>query len=91
MYQVDRPNTQHPSGGSAALIRTDINNSHIKISTNLQAVTLRMSLYKTLTLCSLYISPGMSVTLQDLASLVLLIPSPFILPGDVWIDNQAYC
>lgn len=95
MYQVCCPATHRPSGRSAVLVRPDIIHSHIAINTNLQAVAVRLTLHKMPVMCSIYIPPGMSITLQDLDSLVSQLPSPFILLGDfnghnpIWGGNYS--
>lgn len=60
-YDPFGQNIQRPSGGSSILVRHDIH-SHISINTNLQPantnlMAVRLTLNKTITVCSIYIPP----------------------------------
>ena len=45
-----------PHGGSSILIRQGVLHSPVNLTTNLQAVAVRLTLHVAVTLCSLYIS-----------------------------------
>ena len=50
--------TVRASDGSSVVIRNNIFHCQIYLKTNLQAVAVLLSLHKTITLCSIYISPN---------------------------------
>lgn len=88
-------NIQSPSGGSAILVRSDIIQSYIPIDTNLQAVTLRITLHKAITFCSIYIPPDTSIAQYDLDKLSDLLPPPYLLMGNFnshspFMERQPY-
>lgn len=66
MFSVYGSNVYRGSGGSTVLVRNDIIHSQTAITTTLQAVAVRLTLHKTITLCSIYILPDRPVTLQEL-------------------------
>ena len=87
-------NADHPSGGVALLINKSILFSEVALDTPLQAVAARVSLHKTITLCSLYLSPTTPLVKDDLLHLFNQLPSPFLILGDfnghspLWGDDQ---
>lgn len=56
------PNLHRPSGGSTILVRHDIIHRQVPIDTNLQAVAVRLTLHKAITLFYLYTSRHTSNT-----------------------------
>ena len=54
----------------------------IKLSTDLQAVAVSVTLEKEITLCSVYIPPSFALRSEHLNSLLKQLPSPFFLLGD---------
>jgi len=59
-----------PHGGSSILIRQGVLHSPVNLTTNLQAVAVRLTLHVAVTLCSLYIPPSQNLQQTDLDSLV---------------------
>ena len=78
-------NRDHASGGAALLISKSCMFSEIHLNTQLQAVAARVTLHKTITLCSLYLPPSSSIKIskQDLVHLFDQLPTPFIVMGDL--------
>ena len=70
------------SGGSTILVRHGIIHSQIKLNSTLQATAVRLTLHKTITICSLYLPPNAQITIQDLNNLYKQLPSPSIILGD---------
>ena len=73
------------SGGVALLINTSFLHSELPLDTPLQAIAARVSLHKTVTICSLYLppaSPENIIRKQDLIHLISQLPPPFIIMGD---------
>jgi len=44
-------------GGAAVIIKNSIPHTHIPLQTNLQATAARVTTFKTITICSLYLPP----------------------------------
>ena len=82
LYNCYDPNEDRAKGGSSICIRNNIMHSEIKLATNLQATAVRISLHKTITLCSIYIPPQYKLELQELNNLITQLPSPYIIMGD---------
>ena len=70
------------AGGVSIFINNNTPHSHIPLNTNLQAIAVSITLYRVITLCSIYIPPSSRLSLKDLDDLVPQLPSPFILLGD---------
>ena len=73
---------ERPSGGVALFIKKDIPFSPVTLNTSLEAVAAQISLNKTMTICSLYLSPSKPVSQRDVEDLINQLPSPFLLLGD---------
>ena len=71
-----------PIHGVSIMIENCTSHQRVPLNTALQAVAARVSLARTVTICSLYLPPSSAFTLQDLEMLVAQLPSPFILLGD---------
>ncbi|ELU15148.1 hypothetical protein CAPTEDRAFT_116911, partial [Capitella teleta] len=71
-----------PIGGSSILIDNSVPHQRISLSTPLQAVAARVSLVRTISICSIYLPPALRFSRQDLVDLVEQLPSPFLLLGD---------
>jgi ribonuclease HI len=76
------PNDTRPSGGVSLLIRKNIPHSQIKLNTNIQAVAATISLYRTITVCSIYLPPHSALNIAELEDLYRQLPSPVLLMGD---------
>ena len=62
----------------------------IKLSTDLQAVAVSVSLEKEITICSLYIPQNFTLHSQHLNSLLEQLPSPYLLVGDFNGHNMLW-
>lgn len=71
-----------PGGGVAVLVKNCIPHSQVPLTTTLQATAVRLTLHKTITICSIYLPPSTPFTLVELADLVKQLPPPFVLMGD---------
>ena len=78
------------SGGSSILVRSDMVCIPVALNTILQAAAVRLTLHKTITLCSIYIPPNSILTLQELDSLVRELPSTYLLLGDFSGHNSLW-
>ena len=81
---------QKPSGGSSILVHSSYPQREIKLSTDLQAVAVSVSLEKEITVCSLYIPPNFTLHSQHLNSLLEQLPSPYLLVGDFNGHNMLW-
>ena len=77
IYNSYGPDSNRASGGTSILIRQDIVHSNIPLNTNLQAIALRVTLHKTITLCSIYLQSNF--TSLKLINLANQLPSPYII------------
>ena len=64
--------------------------SQINLKTNLQAVEIRLSLHKTITLCSVYISPNYKLQPRELTELIQQLPALFMIMGDFNAHNPLW-
>ena len=69
-------------GGSSILVKKTVPHSTIHLNTNLQAVAIRATLHRTVTVCSVYIPPRYSLKRNELEMLLNQLPTPFLLLGD---------
>ena len=89
-YHYIKTDCQKASGGSSTLIKTDISHNLIDLNTNLQATDVKVSLTKFITICSIYVPPNSKLDQNDLESLSLQLPSPYILMGHFNGHNQLW-
>ena len=84
MYSVFSTSTRdgRAIGGTSLLVRRGIPHSHIQLSSNIQAVAVRLSLHKCITVCSVYFPPSQDIDRRDLDALFAQLPSPTLLLGD---------
>jgi exonuclease III len=84
------PTGHRPHGGAGILIRKDVPYSILPLNTALQAVACRVSTFRPITLCSLYLPPSSSWRHSDLLSLVSQLPPPVLLMGDFNAHNSLW-
>ena len=71
------------TGGVTLYVNKSVLSSEIKLDTDLQAVEVRVSAKKTLTVCNIYLPPSLDINLSDLEHLIQQLPAPFDLIGDL--------
>ena len=69
------------------LIKNNIPQSQVPLRTHLKAVAARVTLDRTITICSIYLSPSQNIHLTDLNDLFAQLPSPAMLLGDFNAHN----
>ena len=81
-YHHIHTENQIASGGTT--IYTDNNSLHrqVHLKTTLQAIAVRVTLHRPITICSVYIPPNYPLKITQLNNLKLQLPKPFILLGD---------
>ena len=83
-----------PAGEAALLINQRVVHTELTLNSSLHAVAATVTLNKTFTICSIYLTPGESITKLSLENLIDQLPRPFLLLGDfnahspVWGDSR---
>ena len=72
------------SGGVSILVKENVPQSIVTQITNIQAVAIKVTAHKTITLCSVYLTPrnNFNFNRKDLQDVIDQHPSPFIQMGD---------
>ena len=69
--------------GVSLLLHNSLLYSQLILQTELDAIAAQVSLRKTVTVCTLYLSPSKTVSKTDLEGLLEQLPKPYILIGDL--------
>ena len=77
-------------GGVAVLVRNSISHRHISIVASLQAVAVRVTCGKVLTICFLYLPPFAKWSINDIADLLEQLPFLELLLGDFNAHNPLW-
>ena len=78
------------AGGTSIYVRNNVIHRNLKINTQLQATAVRISTHRPLTICSIYLPPGVPVKQEQLLNLHSQLPTPFILLGDFNAHNPLW-
>ena len=70
------------SGGSSIFVKSSLLQRQIPLTTDLQAVAVRITSHKPITICSIYLPPGDNPTLNQLVDLHDQLPKPLLIVGD---------
>jgi hypothetical protein len=81
VYSTYVDEDERAAGCSTILVRDNILHSYVNLNTDLQVVAVRITLDKTITLCSVYIPPNSSLSLTQLKHLADQLPTLFIIMG----------
>ena len=81
---------ERASGGSSVLIRNDVIHSPVKLSTNLQAVAVKITLSFVFTLCSIYTPPNTRIDIKDFEHVLSQIKGPIMILGDFNAHNPLW-
>ena len=81
---------ERASGGSSVLIRSDVIHSPVKLSTNLQAVAVKITLSFVFTVCSIYAPPNQYIDIRELEHLFSQIHGPVMILGDFNAHNPLW-
>ena len=81
---------ERASGGSSILIRNDVIHSPVKLTTNLQAVAVKITLSFVFTLCSIYAPPNKYIDIKDLEDLLSQLQEPVMILGDFNAHNPLW-
>ena len=80
LYHKCQETEDRVSGGVSILVNENIPQSIVTLNTNLQAVDVKVTAHKTITLCSVYLPPRnyFYFNPKDLQNVIDQLPSPFI-------------
>ena len=81
-YNQIYTDNQIASGGNSILIKNQTLHRQIQLHSTLQAVAVRITLHRPITICSVYIPPNYPLALKELVHLRNQLPPPFIILGD---------
>ena len=81
---------ERASGGSSVLIRNDVIHSPMKLSKNLQAVAVKITLSFVFTVCSIYAPPNQYIDIKDLEHLLSQINETVMILGDFNAHNPLW-
>ena len=83
-YHKSQETENRAYGGVSILVNENVPQSIVTLNTNLQAVAIKLTAHKTITLCSVYLPPrnNFNFNPKDLQDVIDQLPSPFILMGD---------
>ena len=90
MYSTFSEENERASGGSTILVKDRTLHSTVDLDTDLQAVAVRISIDRTITLCSIYIPPSNNLDPAKLKHLIDQLPTPFLLLGDFNAHNPIW-
>ena len=83
VFRKDCPADTVAHGGVLLAVHCSIPSNHVKLRTSLQAVAAKVMLdHRTITVCSIYLPPGMALPRLELTELAAELPTPFLLLGD---------
>jgi len=69
-------------GGSDILVNSSTPHRQLNLQTCLQAIAIRVTLCKTITVCSIYLPPHMAFNSNDFNDLLSQLPPPVLITGD---------
>ena len=70
-------------GDVAILVNKTVPHSRIQLNTSLQAIAIRATYHRTISVCSIYLSPSAKFTSNDLEDLLSQLSPPVLLLGDL--------
>ena len=81
LYHKCQETENRASGGVSILVNENVPQSIVTLNTNLQAVVVKVTAHKTITLCSVYLPPRnhFNFNPKDLQDAIDQLPSPFVL------------
>jgi len=69
-------------GGVGILVKNSVPHKRCQLNSSLQAIALRITCNKTITVCSIYLSPSLKFNSSDLDDLITQLSPPVLLLGD---------
>jgi len=65
-----------------SVVNSAVPHSQIQLNTSLQAIAVRATCHKTISVCSIYLSPSSKFNINDFGNLITQLPPPILLLGD---------
>ena len=90
LYRRDRTATQHASGGVCVCVRRTVFSEVVPLVTPLEAVAVSVRFPDRITVCSLYLPPGLHVDRREIDTLLRQLPAPYIVCGDFNAYNPLW-
>ena len=78
------------SRGVAIIIQAPLQYSRLRLDTTLEAVAITVHLERQYTICSLYLSPNVNITKEEVRDLIHQLPRPYLLMGDFNAKHPAW-
>lgn len=88
-YRKDHVQNSKACGGVCVFVKNFLTPLPLTINTHLQAVAVRLKCLH-LTVCSIYLPPNVTVTNAELEDLIVQLPPPFLLLGDINAHNPLW-
>ena len=83
VFRQDVPSTTIAHGGVLLAVHHSLPARPLLLSSHLQAAAVRVQLgHREVTVCSLYLSPGVALPVAELRRLILELPAPVLVVGD---------
>ncbi|GBN19842.1 hypothetical protein AVEN_198109-1, partial [Araneus ventricosus] len=89
VFRKDHP-ANRASGGVDLLISNNIPSSLLTLNTPFQAIGAQIFTHKLITVCSLYSPPNTHIDQTNLNNLMLQLPEPFVILGDLNGHSQIW-
>ena len=81
-HHLIHPEGQIACGGVSILTRRGIPHRKLDLQTGLQAIAVRCTLHRPITVCSVYIPPDRALASRELELLLDQLPAPYVIMGD---------
>ena len=90
LYNTICNDNARASGGSTIAVANCVPQRQIELKTNLQAVAVEVTLHRPLSICSLYLPPNLTLSVDDLDNIANQLPQPYLLLGDFNAHNPMW-
>lgn len=90
VYRRDCLSEGNAKGGVLIAVQTTIHSQPLNLTTELQAIAVRVHLQTPVTICNIYLHQADDITLSNLEQLTQQLPKPFILTGDFNAHNSTW-
>ena len=91
-YKIEK--SPHIAGeqnrGAAIIIHAPLQYSRLRLDTTMEAVAITVHSERQYTICSLYLSPNLNITKEEIRDLINQLPRPYLLMGDFNAKHPAW-
>ena len=81
---------EDPHGGVSIIVNRSIQHSSVQLNTDIQAIAIRATFEREITICSIYLPPRLRFTANDIQDLIDQLPTPFVVLGDFNSHNPLW-